>query len=69
MKFVREYGEPGFVWVDHRDLLVNPCVEIGFWAKTDKGVSGWQGCNLCEINGKYCTTEERFMEIIQGRFN
>jgi len=29
----REFGEPGFYWTSHPDMLPNPCVEIGFWAK------------------------------------
>lgn len=33
IKFVRECGEPGFIWGNHRDALFNPCVEAGFWAK------------------------------------
>jgi hypothetical protein len=31
IKFTREYGEPGFVWVDHLDALYNPCQPS--WAK------------------------------------
>ena len=61
MGFVREFGEPGFVWADSRDLLVNPCVEIGMYpVDIETGLSGWQACNLCEINGKKCRTEEDF---------
>lgn len=30
---VKEYGEPGFIWADHKDFLVNPCAEISFFAK------------------------------------
>lgn len=28
--------------------------------------SGWQSCNLTEINGKYCDTEERFLEACKA---
>ena len=31
MKSVQEFGEPGFVWSDSTELIVNPCVEIGMW--------------------------------------
>ena len=62
MEYVKQYGEPGFVWVDDLELLVNPCVEIGLYAYDEDGNSGWQACNLCEINGKYCTTREKFLE-------
>lgn len=50
MAHTREFGEPGVVWTDHRDVLVNPCVEVGLWPYLDTGASGWQFCNLSEIN-------------------
>lgn len=31
MKCVREFGEPGFVWADSTEHIVNPCVEISFF--------------------------------------
>ena len=31
MESVKEFGEPGFVWSDSTELIVNPCVEIGMW--------------------------------------
>lgn len=43
------------------DILVHNCVEIFMWPKTKKGVSGWQGCNLVEINGAHCNTPEKLM--------
>lgn len=49
MKSVREFGEPGFVWADHRDITFNPCAEIGLYPQID-GISGWAFCNLSEIN-------------------
>ena len=86
IEHVKQFGEPGFVWSDSPELLVNPCVEIGMWAyqivnqlKFDKYIaefgwdqpiwqaaesiglrSGWQFCNLCEINGKKVKTKEDF---------
>ena len=61
MSYVREFGEPGFVWSDSTELLVNPCVEIGLYpVDTTTGLSGWEACNLCEINGRYCKTPEDF---------
>lgn len=61
MIFVREFGEPGFVWTDSTELLVNPCVEINFCAIDPIGTeSGWCFCNLCEINGKKCKTKKDF---------
>ncbi len=61
MSYVKEYGEPGFVWSDSTELLVNPCVEISFFAvDSETGKTGWHFCNLCEINGKKCKTAEDF---------
>jgi ribonucleoside-diphosphate reductase alpha chain len=52
MKSVQEFGEPGFVWVDNLDVIVNPCVEIGMYPKCPvTKETGWQGCNLSTING------------------
>lgn len=60
MKSTKEFGEPGFVWMDDLDIGYNPCVEIGMYPKTLSGESGFQGCNLTEINGRLCTTKEKF---------
>lgn len=61
MKDVKEFGEPGFVFADHPDLCVNPCCEIGMWPVHEKtGESGWQVCNLCEINGRKIKSKEDF---------
>lgn len=60
MKSVKDFGEPGFIWVDDKNICFNPCVEIGMWPQTVKLVSGWQGCNLVEGNGNMCTTPELF---------
>ena len=60
---VKEYGEPGFVWSDSTELMVNPCVEIGMWPVCEvTGESGWEFCNLCEINGKKVKSEEGFIQ-------
>ena len=61
MESVKEYGEPGFVWSDSTELMVNPCVEIAMWPVCEvTGESGWEFCNLCEINGKKVKSEEDF---------
>ena len=51
MKSVQHSGEPGFVWTDDLDILFNPCVEVGMYAYTNDGRTGWQMCNLTEQNG------------------
>jgi len=63
MEFVQEYGEPGFIWADSTESIFNPCVEIGMRAINDlNGESGWQGCNLCEINGKMIRSKIDFVK-------
>jgi ribonucleoside-diphosphate reductase alpha chain len=61
MESVKQFGEPGFVWSDSTELVVNPCVEIGMWPTHPRtGESGWQFCNLCEINGRKIKSKEDF---------
>ena len=61
MESVKEFGEPGFVWSDSTELVVNPCVEIGMWpVHWLTGETGWQMCNLCEINGRKIKCKEDF---------
>lgn len=62
MASVKEVGEPGFVFSDNLDALFNPCVEIGQYGYTEDGESGWQMCNLTEINGGASTSETIFYE-------
>ena len=66
MKSTKLYGEPGFVFSESEDVGFNPCVEIGLYPKTEDGRSGWQFCNLTEINGKYCDTEEKFYDCCRA---
>jgi ribonucleoside-diphosphate reductase alpha chain len=61
MEKIKQFGEPGFVFVDSLEFTVNPCVEIGKLPKTEDGRSGWQGCNLTEMNGAMCINEEIFL--------
>ncbi len=60
MKSVEHSGEPGFIFTDSLEFTFNPCVEIGKLPVTQDGRSGWQGCNLTEINGSKCDTAEKF---------
>lgn len=63
MQSVKEFGEPGFIWSDDKDMIFNPCVEIGMWPVDElTGESGWQGCNLSTINCSSVTDEEDFFE-------
>jgi ribonucleoside-diphosphate reductase alpha chain len=112
---IRQFGEPGFIFLDHPDFLYNPCVEIGMcpvaiyrpdkervhklpekyqaYCKTTKGFkgplvenytleilnerekferygfryeSGWQTCNLTEINGKAIQSRQDFERAVRS---
>lgn len=65
MQSVKEFGEPGFVFVNSKEHTTNPCVEIGMFPQI-KGKSGWQGCNLTEINGGKCTSKEEFFKACRA---
>ena len=65
MGSIKEFGEPGFYFVEDKDFTTNPCVEIGMYPQID-GQSGWQGCNLTEINGGKCTTKEEFFKACRA---
>lgn len=60
MKSVKDFGEPGFIFSDSTEFLFNPCVEVGMLPVTESGESGFQFCNLTEINGGKCTSWEDF---------
>ena len=65
MESVKSFGEPGFVFVESTEHTTNPCVEIGMFPQIN-GKSGWQGCNLTEINGGMCKTEEDFYKACRA---
>ena len=65
MESVKQFGEPGFVFVESTEHTTNPCVEIGMFPQINKK-SGWQGCNLTEINGGKCNTEEDFYKACRA---
>lgn len=63
MESVKSYGEPGFVFTDNLEFCFNPCVEIGMWPMCqDTGESGFQFCNLTEINGGKCVDKATLMK-------
>ena len=59
---VKQFGEPGFIFVDNLDFMYNPCVEVGMLPIAENGESGFQFCNLTEINGGRCSTKEIFFK-------
>ena len=61
MTSVRDVGEPGFIFTENLEFCYNPCVEIGMKPTLellDQIISGFQVCNLTEINGGKCSTLE-----------
>lgn len=51
-KRTKEFGEPGFIFTDSLEFTFNPCVEISMYpVDVTTGESGFQVCNLTEING------------------
>jgi len=65
MGSIKEFGEPGFYFVEDKDFTTNPCVEIGMYPQIN-GKSGWQGCNLTEINGGKCTSSAEFFKACRA---
>lgn len=62
----KQFGEPGIVFLPDREILVNPCCEIGLyptWIK-DNGDKeyGFAVCNLTEINGRNVTSKQKFID-------
>lgn len=67
MNSVKDFGEPGFIWADSTELIVNPCVEIGMWpVDEDTGKTGWQACNLSTINCAKIKTEKDFYDACRA---
>jgi len=65
MEPIKQFGEPGFYFVESKEHTTNPCVEIGMYPQIN-GKSGWQGCNLTEINGGKCSTKEEFFKACRA---
>ncbi len=63
----KEFGEPGFVFSDSTEFGFNPCFEINFYpVDITTGESGYQFCNLSEINGGKCDNEQTFLEACEA---
>jgi len=70
----KEWGEPGFYFSNDLSHGCNPCCEIGLNPhlevideKGEKHIeSGWQFCNLTEINGAKLRSEEDFKIAVRA---
>lgn len=63
---VKGFGEPGFIFSDSTEFMFNPCVEIGMLPKSTYGESGFQFCNLTEINGGKCDSSDIFYKACKA---
>lgn len=66
LQSAREFGEPGFIFADHEDMLSNPCREIGFVPVTKDGRCGVQFCNLTSINGAKIHSVKEFRDAAKA---
>jgi ribonucleoside-diphosphate reductase alpha chain len=66
LQSAREFGEPGFIFADHEDMLSNPCREIGFVPVTKDGRCGVQFCNLTSINGAKIHSIKEFRDATKA---
>lgn len=61
----RQWGEPGFHFVNDFNHLTNPCAEVALYPFLGDQ-SGWAFCNLCEINAARLTSFEDFSNAAQA---
>lgn len=67
MKSVKQVGEPGFIFTENKEFCYNPCVEIGMLpTNLETGESGFQVCNLTELNGSQCKDRESFFRACKA---
>lgn len=62
VKHTKQWGEPGFVFANHKNVLFNPCFEISFIPVTKDGLCGVQFCNLTSINGAKIKNVDQFRD-------
>ncbi len=58
----RQFGEPGFAFVNNVYCGYNPCFEISMEPRTEEGETGWMFCNLTTISGINIKTEQEFYD-------
>ena len=67
MKSAKEFGEPGFAFFESTEFATNPCFEIGMMpVDITTGLTGFQGCNLTEINGGKIKSKEDFFKACRA---
>lgn len=60
LSIIRQFGEPGFVFVKNYEYTVNPCAEIVMRPQINDE-SGFAFCNLVEINAEKIKSKEEFL--------
>lgn len=66
VRYIRQFGEPGFIFSESAEFVYNPCVEIGMYPVDISGATGFQMCNLTEINGGKCSTPDVFYQACRA---
>jgi len=61
----KEFGEPGFAFVNDEDTGLNPCAEISFLPFYN-GTPTVQMCNLTTVNGNKVTSEEDLKSFVEA---
>lgn len=62
----KQWGEPGFAFVENEDVVVNPCAEISAIPVTKDGRHGVQMCNLSTILVHNLSGPEEFLEAAEA---
>ena len=69
-EYIKQYGEPGLLFMPDIEAVINPCAEALLYPKYENEDGtveyGWSFCNLCEINGKKVKTEEDFYKACRA---
>lgn len=64
---IKNYGEPGWLFVDDYNQLTNPCAEIVWHIEDSESSNSVVGfCNLTEINGRFCSDKENFLKACKA---
>ena len=62
LQSTRQFGEPGVVFGDNPDMVVNPCAEVTLLPyHSEQARYGVQLCNLTEVNVAVCSDEATFL--------
>ena len=67
---IKEYGEPGVIFLKDPKQVLNPCAEVGLlpeYENEDGSIEyGFGFCNLCEVNGAKIKSEADFYNACEA---